>query len=123
MIGLLLSLIVAYSVWQSPYSDGAQMVYIGAAMNAVAFVSNNFQMPVFDQGLTQKKIDEHDIFHRHKLGDENSNFKFLCDWMDFGFMITSPGDLMMFLGSFYNLTGFKLVSEGQNLTLKYEYRF
>ena len=123
VISLLLGLVIAYSVYQNPYSDGAQMVYIGAAMNAVAFISNDFQMPVFDQSLTQERLNEVDFLHRHKLGNDKSNFKFLCDWLDFGFMDASPGDLTMFFGTFYSLTNFKLVSNGQNVVLKYEYRF
>ena len=123
MIGLLLSLIVAYSVWQSPYSDGAQMVYVGAMLNAVALVSNGFQMPVFDQNLTPKKLRKVDFLNRHKIGNEQANFKILCDWLNFGFMDASPGDLIMFFGAFYNFTGFQLVPNSQNLTLKYEYRF
>lgn len=123
MISLLLGLAVAYSVWQNPYSDGAQMVYVGAMLNAVALVSNGFQMPVFDQNLTPKKLRKVDFLNRHKIGNEQANFKILCDWINFGFMNASPGDLIMFLGAFYNFTGLNLASNGQNITIKYEYCF
>ncbi|WP_036226474.1 DUF5317 family protein [Mesoaciditoga lauensis] len=123
MINIILGLLVAYSIWMNPMGDGAQMAYIGAAMNLTALVSNGFQMPVFAPGLTEKKIQERDPFHIHKLGNENSKFKILCDWLNFGYAVFSPGDLLMLFGAFYNITGFQLVKNGQNITLKYEYRF
>ena len=123
MINILLGLLVAYSILMNPTGDGAQMAYVGAAMNLTALISNGFQMPVFAPGLTEKKIQERDPFHLHKLGDEKANFKLLCDWLDFGFMVASPGDMLMLFGAFFNFSGVQLVSNGQNTTLKMQFRF
>lgn len=102
MVNILLGLLLAYSVAISPNSDGSQLVYVGAAMNLVAVATNGWQMPVFAPEVTKKKLEERDPFHRHKLGDVNTNFKFLCDWLDFGVIIMSPGDMLMSYGAFMN---------------------
>lgn len=123
MVSLLLGLVVAYSIFQNPTGDGAQMAYVGMAMNFVAISTNGWQMPVFAQRLTEEKIDKYDPLHRHKLGDANTNFKILCDWIDFGYAILSPGDVFTLFGAFYNVTGFQFVKNKQGLTLKYQFQF
>ena len=123
MTALLLGFIVGWAIMQNPTSDGAQIAYIGMAMNFVAVASNGWQMPVFAPDITEKQIKEKDPFMRHKVGDEKTNFKLLCDWLDFGFMIASPGDLLMFYGAFMNLTNQFLVITPTKITLKYQFVF
>ena len=123
MIGILMGLVVAYSVLQNPYSDGSQMIYVGETLNFIALATNGWQMPVFSEGLTEKRLHELDPLDRHKLGNDQTNFKFLCDWANIGIGVASPGDLLMFYGTFMNIFHeyFRVTSNG--IVLKVQYRF
>ena len=123
MANIIIGLLIAYSVWMTPGSDGSQLIYTGALLNFIAVASNGWQMPVFAPGLTQERLAKSDPFHRHKLGDSNTNFKLLCDWLDFDFMISSPGDLLMFYGAIMNYSHQRLIVTNKAVTLELNWRW
>lgn len=97
IMNFVLSILIAMAVLSSPNSDGAQMIYTGILLNSIALATNNWQMPVY--GVSVKQFEKRND-GRHQLGNANTNFKFLCDYIPIGIGVASPGDLLMFLGTF-----------------------
>lgn len=75
------------------------LYYIGGFLNLGVMTLNHGQMPVQIPPELQKGFfpDE-----RHCLMTAESHVKFLCDWLQLGFGIASPGDLLIWLGDKYN---------------------
>jgi len=79
---------------------GCLIGFLGAAMNAVAVVLNKGKMPVRTNEVPNCKIHP----HSHTLMHQKTRLRFLCDWIDLGRIILSPGDVCLYIGLIIMLT-------------------
>lgn len=100
MILSFLFAIFAYRLYR-PAIWGAASVVLGTVLNRFAIAQNGGKMPVFPSlsyitgYLTPEALDSMDSLHI--LGGEGTKFKFLTDYIDYGYSILSPGDLLIHL--------------------------
>lgn len=78
---------------------GSGAIVLGTLLNRLAIAQNSGKMPVFPSlsywtGYVKPGTFDavHDI---HVLGSAGTNLKFLTDYIDLGYSILSPGDLLI----------------------------
>ena len=81
-------------------TTGGQLILTGSAMNATAYVTNGFRMPVFDKNMSSEGATDD---HAHVYNPPNANFPFLGDWIVVrvpiaGEGLFSIGDMFIILG-------------------------
>jgi len=75
-------------------------MYLGIAINCIVLAANHGQMPVqWPGGCGGWDVSEYDFIH--VCMTHASHLKFLCDWISLGGYIASPGDMLIFLGSYF----------------------
>jgi hypothetical protein len=71
------------------------LYYIGAFLNLFVMAINHGQMPVQIAYALQAATEFDD---RHTFMTAATHLKFLCDWINLGDGIASPGDVLLWLG-------------------------
>lgn len=82
---------------------GAICIFIGTGLNNFVISANNGKMPVFPSISYLTGYIRSDFFEKinntyndiHILGDSNTNYKFLTDYIDVGYSILSIGDVFI----------------------------
>lgn len=98
--------ILRYQLYK-PALLGSGSILLGSLLNRFVISQNNGKMPVFPSfsyftGYVKPDTFQsvHDI---HILGNAAVNWKFLTDFIDLGYSILSPGDVLIHLFSFLML--------------------
>ena len=69
--------------------------FLGAFLNQLAFAVNGGAMPVH-ANFCGMRMNPEDF--RHVCMTAATRLKFLCDWIDLGSVILSPGDVLLHFG-------------------------
>ncbi|MGI5971868.1 MAG: DUF5317 family protein [Oscillospiraceae bacterium] len=84
-----------------PAVVGSVLVLAGTVLNKIVMASNGGKMPVFPSLSYLTGYIKPDIAGPmdsvHILGSSAVNYKFLADYIDFGYCILSPGDVLIHL--------------------------
>ncbi len=112
--------LLAYQLYK-PAFIGTGLVLLGSLLNRLVIGQNNGKMPVFPtlsyltgyvHADTMNSID-----NIHIIGSEASRLKFLADYIDVGYSILSPGDLLI-----HSFTFIMLYCTIRSVNLKYAIR-
>lgn len=106
---IILSFVFSAFVYQlyRPAVMGMIFVLTGSVLNRFVVLQNGGKMPVFPSlsyftgYVTDKSFGAADTLH--VLGGEATRFWFLSDYIDIGYSILSPGDLLIHLFTFLML--------------------
>ena len=109
-----------------PALIGSGFIILGTLLNKIAIFQNNGKMPVFPSlsyltGYVKPYSFSaaHDI---HVLGSAATHWKFLTDYIDLGYSILSPGDLLIhffsFLMLFYTIKAINLSYTSKSSTIR-----
>ncbi len=108
----------AFSLYK-PAVIGSASMMVGTLLNKFVIAQNNGKMPVFPSLSYWTGYVKPDVFDRvndiHILGDVNTKWKILTDYIDVGYCILSPGDVFIHL-----FTLFMLYSMIKAVNLKYD---
>lgn len=98
-----LPLILKYELYKSALI-GSVCIFIGTALNKLAMKGNGGKMPVFPTLSYRTGYVKQDSFSKvrdiHILGNSETKFKFLTDYLDLGYSILSIGDVFIRLFTF-----------------------
>ena len=95
--------IIRYGLYQSALL-GSLSILLGTLLNKIVMHANSGLMPVYPSVskwtgyFNATPFTTYDSIH--VLGDANTKLKFLSDYIDTGFSILSPGDLLIHAFSF-----------------------
>jgi hypothetical protein len=92
--------IIVYKLY-TPAVVGSACVVAGTLMNKFVIAQNGGKMPVFPSlsyltGYTDPQALG-SVDSLHVLGNASSKFKFLTDYIDVGYSVLSPGDVLIHL--------------------------
>lgn len=81
----------------SPASKTTFCLGLGSFLNYMAIISNNMKMPVFPSNCYWTGYIKPEFINDglHVLGDAYTKAIPLCDWIDFGIYVASPGDILI----------------------------
>lgn len=98
-----LPLIFKFELYKSALI-GSICIFIGTALNKLAMEGNGGKMPVFPTLSYITGYVKQDSFSKvrdiHILGNSETKFKFLTDYLDLGYSILSIGDVFIRLFTF-----------------------
>ncbi len=88
-----------------PAFIGSCSIFLGTLMNKFVIAQNNGKMPVYPSLSYLTGYMKPDTFQQaqdgiHILGNTQVHWKFLSDYIDVGFTILSPGDILIYFFSF-----------------------
>jgi len=88
-----------------PALIGSCSIFLGTLMNKFVIAQNNGEMPVYPSLSYLTGYIKPDTFHQvqdnlHALGSTQVHWKFLSDYIDVGYSILSPGDVLIHFFSF-----------------------
>ena len=117
--------IIVYKLYK-PALVGSGSIIVGTLLNKFVIGQNGGKMPVFPSfsyitGYVKSNtfLSVNDL---HTLGSASSHFKFLSDYIDLGYCILSPGDILIhffsFLMLFFTLKAVNLYFDTANTTPK-----
>lgn len=92
--------IIKYKLY-TPAIIGSASIFLGTVMNRFVIAQNGGKMPVFPSFsyvtgyVTPETFSSVDDIHM--LGNASTKFKFLTDYIDYGYSILSPGDIFIHL--------------------------
>lgn len=96
---------------------GSLSMIIGTMLNKIAIINNGGKMPVFPTVSCVTGYFQADSFVKvndiHVLGNENTKYKILTDYIDLGYSILSIGDI--FIRVFVFIIIFKSIKSINNL--------
>ncbi|NCB51877.1 MAG: hypothetical protein EOM54_08365 [Clostridia bacterium] len=100
---VILSFIFAMFVYRlyKPAIFGSASIFVGTILNKFVIAQNGGKMPVFPSlsyitgYVTPEMFNSVDSLHI--LGNAETKFKFLTDYIDYGYSILSPGDVFIHL--------------------------
>ncbi len=100
---VILSFLFAILVFKlyKPALVGSSLIVAGTLLNKLAMAQNNGRMPVYPSlsyltgYITNEVICTADTIH--SLGGPDTHLKFLTDYIDYGYCILSPGDVLIHL--------------------------
>jgi hypothetical protein len=105
-IAVFLILVIKYNQYVSAVI-GSVFILIGSLLNDIAIGANNGKMPVFPSLSYLTGYAKPNMFGMvdsiHVLGSADTHWKFLTDYIDFGYSILSPGDVLIHLFAFIML--------------------
>lgn len=82
-----------------PALIGSGFIFFGTLLNKFVIAQNNGKMPVFPSLSYLTGYARPDMFGTvdsiHILGNEATQFKILTDYIDVGYSVLSPGDLLI----------------------------
>ena len=99
-LSLLVPIISKRLYWQALAGSGG--ILIGSLLNKIVIDANNGHMPVYATlskitGYFQESALESAVDEFHILMNESTSMNFLGDYIDLGFCILSPGDVLIHL--------------------------
>lgn len=111
--------ILAFQLYK-PAFLGCAATLAGTAMNQFVIAQNGGKMPIFPTLSYLTGYVKPDMVTQldrlHVLGSDSTKFKFLTDYIDLGYSILSPGDLLIHFFSFLILySAIKAVNESRKL--------
>jgi hypothetical protein len=90
----------AYRLYK-PAILGSVSIVFGTVLNKFVIAKNGGKMPVFPSLSYRTGYIDPDMFGSmdsiHILGNADTKFKFLADYIDYGYSILSPGDVFIHL--------------------------